>query len=190
MRAEQLRFLDGTKARAEQGGRGMALEKALESQHEAYLWRKIARIDHQHVPAVPVGDGKWAKVIGKSTVDYVGNAGGRFVAFDAKEEQEGRIPLARLMEHQLEYLLDVERTGGIAFVLVRFFGERCYCIPAAAWRMAEEAARAGHALPAKWRGLDVPATGRKSIREDALPEEWRVCGVDWLRVVDSWESRT
>jgi histidinol-phosphatase (PHP family) len=77
----------------------MDLEKALETVHEYYARTGEAFVGKQHIPTQIVKGGQWAKVIGKSTVDYVGlMRGGRFVAFDAKDCREPRIELSRLQE--------------------------------------------------------------------------------------------
>jgi recombination protein U len=58
---------------------------------------------------------------GKSTVDYVGIANGRGIAFDAKSTKETtRFPLDNVHKHQVEYLKRYEDQGGIAFLLVYF----------------------------------------------------------------------
>ena len=158
--------------------RGMAFEEQLKWQHAMYLRQGIAKMDKQYIPSLPVKDGKWAKVIGKSTVDFVGELrGGLHVAFDAKDCAGKRIELERLETHQLEYLEETEAMGGLAFVLVRFEGQRVWMIPAAAWRWAVEAHRAGRKVTVN--GLGWTATGKASMNEKDLKAEWRVDGYDW-----------
>jgi penicillin-binding protein-related factor A (putative recombinase) len=139
-------------------------------------------VHKEYLPTLPVKDAKWAKVVGKITVDYVGQlAGGRFVAFDAKDCAGKRIELERLQAHQLRFLEIAEALGGLAFVLVRFERARAYAVPAAAWRWADEAHRAGHAVYVEelgWR-----ATGKASINEKEMKPEWRVDGTDWAETV-------
>jgi recombination protein U len=158
--------------------RGMAFEEALRWQHAMYLRRGAAKVDKQYIPSLPVRDGKWAKVIGKSTVDFVGVLrGGLHVAFDAKDCAGKRIELDRLQPHQMEHLEDVEREGGLAFVLVRFERQRVYMIPMTAWRWAVEAHRAGHSVYVE--GIDWAATGKASLNEKDMRKEWLLDGVDW-----------
>ena len=52
--------------------RGMAFEEQLKWQHALYHKQGVAKMDKQYIPSLPVKDGKWAKGIGKSTVDFVG----------------------------------------------------------------------------------------------------------------------
>jgi hypothetical protein len=58
--------------------RGMAFEEQLKWQHALYHRQGVAKMDKQYIPSLPVKDGKWAKVIGKSTVDFVGVLNGGF----------------------------------------------------------------------------------------------------------------
>lgn len=146
--------------------RGMALEQALKAQHEEYALRGLARIEKESVPSLPVKDGKWAKVIGKSTVDFVGVlAGGQFVAFDAKDCAGNFIELSRLQTHQLAFLREVDRLGGFGFVLVRYRRERCVLIPIRTWmELVEEHEHGGLA---RIREKDNHGTA--------------MSGVDWLQ---------
>ena len=167
--------------------RGMAFEEQLKWQHALYQKRGIAKMDKQYIPSLPVKDGKWAKVIGKSTVDFAGVLnGGRHVAFDAKDCAEKRIALDRLQPHQIEHLEEISLHGALAFVLVRFERQRVWMVPVEAWRWAVEAHRAGHEV---WvDGLRWMATGKASINEKELKPEWRVEGYDWAGRVKECES--
>lgn len=165
--------------------RGMAFEAALSWQHAQYEAQKAAQVHKEYLPTQPVKDAKWARVIGKATVDYVGQlSGGRFVAFDAKDCAGKRIELSRLQPHQLRFLRLTDALGGLGFVLVRFERQRAYTIPVQAWMWACEAHRAGHAVYVE--ELDWTATGKASINEKELKTEWRVQGMDWARAVRQW----
>ena len=167
--------------------RGMAFEEQLRWQHALYQRRGAAKVDKQYIPTLPVKDGKWAKVIGKSTVDFVGELrGGQYVTFDAKDCAGKRIELDRLATHQMQHLEDIDALGGLAFVLVRFERQRVWMIPAKAWRWAVEAHRAGHEVLV--RELGWTATGKASFNENDLPAEWRVDGYDWLQAVREHDS--
>ena len=165
--------------------RGMAFEAALNWQHAQYEAQKVAQVHKEDLPTCPVRDARWAKVIGKATVDYVGQlSGGKFVAFDAKDNAGKRVELERLQEHQLRFLTIAEALGGLAFVLVRFERARAYAVPAAAWRWADEAHRAGHEVYVE--ELEWKATGKASINEKEMKAEWAVKGTDWARTVRQW----
>ena len=162
--------------------RGMAFEDQLKWQHALYQRQGIAKMDKQYIPSLPVKDGKWAKVIGKSTVDFVGEMrGGQYAAFDAKDCTGKRIELSRLADHQLRHLEEAREMGGLAFVLVRFERREVYMIPVEAWKWAVEAHRAGHAVYVE--ALNWTATGKASINMKELPAEWRVDGYDWASAV-------
>lgn len=188
-RSGQVAMFAGAKAApASHANRGMDFEGDLNAMHAEYARLQTALVGKQHVPTQIVKGGQWAKVIGKSTVDYVGVMhGGRLVAFDAKECRESRIELSRLQDHQLEYLLEVEALGGLSFVLVRF---PCgtYAVPGKVWYWAAEARRARQKVALET--FDWTATGKASINVGEMREEWRVDGVDWLRTVTGggcWE---
>lgn len=166
--------------------RGMAFEDQLKWQHALYQSRGIAKVDKQYIPSLPVQDGKWAKVIGKSTVDFVGELrGGQYVAFDAKDCAGKRIELSRLQPHQLKHLEDIAALGGLAFVLARFERREVYLIPVEAWRWANEAHRAGHEVHVE--RLEWTATGKASINMKELPREWKVNGYDWAETLRRYD---
>lgn len=182
---QQTSMFKGAKAPGEShANRGMGLEDAIKWQHAMYERQGIAKMDKQYVPSLPVKDGKWAKVIGKSTVDFSGElAGGRHVAFDAKDCAGKRIELDRLKPHQLEHLEGVERLGGVGFVLVRFERRRVYRIPVRTWRAAIEAHRRSESVYDAELGWT--ATGKASISEGDVKAEWRVDGVDWVGRIET-----
>lgn len=166
--------------------RGMAFEEQLKWQHALYLRQGIAKMDKQYIPSLPVKDGKWAKVIGKSTVDFSGELrGGQHVAFDAKDCAGKRIELDRLQTHQLQHLEEIDALGGLAFVLVRFERRTVYMIPVEAWRWAVEAHRAGHEVCVE--SIGWTATGKASINMKELPAEWRADGYDWAAVLRRYD---
>ncbi len=181
----QLAMFKGAKAQpSSHANRGMDFEKALNAMHEYYAQKQTALVGKQYLPTQVVKGGQWAKVIDKSTVDYVGVLrGGRFVAFDAKETHIERIDLRALPEHQFEFLKEVEALGGVALVLVRFPGA-VYAIPFEVWRWAVEAHGASQGVLVErygWR-----ATGKASINVKELPDEWKIEGCDWVKAVEAW----
>lgn len=154
-RSGQMSLLKGLTGQKESAAnRGMEFEKQLTVIHALYARKGLARIEKNYVPTQPVSDGKWARVIGKGIVDFTGvTAGGRFVAFDAKDCAGHRIDHSRLPEHQQEYLCQVDALGGAAFVLVRFDRHDVYRVPIIAW---------------------------KTLCNDDMRPEWAVEGLDWL----------
>nr|WP_318034171.1 Holliday junction resolvase RecU [Mycoplasmopsis bovis] len=62
-----------------------------------------------------------AFVYKRSTVDYIGCYKGRFIAFEAKSTNESFLASGNIKEHQKNYLKEIDKNGGIAFLIV-FFG--------------------------------------------------------------------
>ena len=54
----------------------------------------------------------------KSTIDYIGAAQGIPICFDAKETKQGRLPLQNIHPHQVEFMEQFQKHGGVAFLLV------------------------------------------------------------------------
>lgn len=169
--------------------RGMAFEHALGEMHEIYRAMNIGRIEKNYCPTQIVKDGQWAKVIGRSTVDYVGVLnGGRMVAFDAKDCREDKIELSRLQEHQRLYLDDVMVLGGLAFVLVRFGCGDVMQIPIRAW----DYALAARCAPETADTMEIDGwkpSGKAHIKRAELPDKWMVEGYDWARRCDDAEQQ-
>lgn len=114
--------------------RGMSFEHLIEhanAQYRAKGWAlvqkvatpwKIIRRGKQIVSAFPEK---------KSTVDFIGVANGKAIAFDAKSTRERtRFPLSNIEEHQMFFLEQFHNQGGHAFILVEYvkFNE-VYLIP-------------------------------------------------------------
>lgn len=163
--------------------RGMSLEAHVAEMHEIYAATGLARIDKQFPQTLPMKDGRWAKIIGRSTVDYVGVLkGGRMVAFDAKDCREDKIELKRLQDHQRIYLDEVKALGGMAFVLVRFEWQHVYAVPIRAW----DYAIAAYCAPGTADTMALNGwrpSGKAHIKRAELPGEWAVNGFDWYGTV-------
>ena len=99
--------------------RGTELEKAVIEVNLRYRKEKAALILKKETPIIVTSRGA---IPMQSTVDFDGlMAGGKFIAFDAKEtEQLSRFPLKNIKSHQTAYLKFVESLGGIAFFLIHF----------------------------------------------------------------------
>lgn len=176
------RFTDARYGRDTHANRGMEFEAALNHIHEIYLAQGKALIAKNYVRATIIGDGKLARVDGTAIVDYSGLIrGGRFIAFDAKDNAGPSIRLDRLQPHQAEYLWKATQLGGFGFVLARFNRFECYAIPISAWAAAVTAHKYGP--PALDLRTNFHPTGKASINESELPPEWAVDGYDWLKTV-------
>lgn len=56
----------------------------------------------------------------KSTVDYIGAVQGIPVCFDAKECATDTFALANVHEHQVNFMEEFEKQGGVAFILIYY----------------------------------------------------------------------
>ena len=107
------------------GLRGSDLEERVNYTIGQYRKNGLAVIQKVPTPITPVQlDGKGHITLAyfeqKSTVDYIGAVQGIPVCFDAKESKTDTFPLANIHEHQITFMKDFERQGGISFFLVYF----------------------------------------------------------------------
>ena len=107
------------------GKRGDVLENLIEFTNEHYLRLGLARIDKASTPITVVeidesGFITKAYFEKKSTVDYFGLAQGVHLSFDAKETKQKYFPLKNIHEHQVEYMRDITKQGGYAFLIIYF----------------------------------------------------------------------
>src|SRR5690554_4695614 len=110
-------------------GRGMGLQELVAQANEQYRQLGIASIWEFGAEAKWIPGGKL--VPREGTVDFIGLWDGRGVAFDAKETAEDSLPAANVKTHQMEFLMDFTKAGGIAFLLVAYTGPgRFFVIPA------------------------------------------------------------
>ena len=104
--------------------RGMMSESIIEIACNQYRERNLAIINKVPTP-IQVLSRQGNKITGffkgKSTVDFEGTLkGGRSVAFDSKETRGKNLPFKNIHQHQIDYLQDVSKMNGIAFILVSF----------------------------------------------------------------------
>lgn len=103
------------------GLRGSTLEEFINRTNEKYLENGLALIQKIPTPITPINIDKETRHITlayfdqKSTVDYIGAVQGIPVCFDAKECHADTFPLANIHEHQVKFMGDFEKQGGIAF---------------------------------------------------------------------------
>ncbi|MDO4753961.1 MAG: Holliday junction resolvase RecU [Bacillota bacterium] len=110
--------------RFKRGVRGTALEKLIEFTNTRYLEFGLGRVDKIATPIkiVELDNGMITKGYFEkpSTVDFVGIIQGVFVAFDAKETEAASLPLDNIHPHQVAYMEDIKKQGGLAFLIVHF----------------------------------------------------------------------
>ncbi len=106
------------------GLRGSTLEELINRTNEKYRENGLALIQKIPTPITPINIDKASRHITlayfdqKSTVDYIGAVQGIPVCFDAKECAADTFALANIHEHQVSFMEEFERQGGIAFFLL------------------------------------------------------------------------
>lgn len=128
---------------------GREFEALLEEAHAIYAAQRIASVRKHPIEWRYTGQVAYAKMAGhrqdivartntgryitrvKSNIDFSGVAGGRHVAFDAKQISRLNYPLDNLPEHQLETLTMAEACGALSGLMIYFsnYG-RAFFVPA------------------------------------------------------------
>ena len=106
------------------GLRGSTLEDMINRTNEKYAENGLALIQKIPTPITPVKMDKDTRHITlayfdqKSTVDYIGAVQGIPVCFDPKECAVDTFSLQNIHEHQIDFMKNFEKQGGIAFILI------------------------------------------------------------------------
>ncbi len=114
------------------GLRGSELEEMVNLTNEKYRNSGLALIQKIPTPIKPINIDQETRHITlayfeqKSTVDYIGAVQGIPVCFDAKECHASTFPVANIHEHQIVFMEDFERQGGVAFLLIYFAQHNVY----------------------------------------------------------------
>lgn len=146
------------------GLRGSTLEEYINRTNEKYMEHGLALIQKIPTPITPVAIDRQTRHITlayfdqKSTVDYIGAVQGIPVCFDAKECRTDTFPLQNIHEHQVTFMENFEKQGGIAFFLILFAAKEEFCY----LRLAK--------LLEFWRRMK--AGGRKSFRYGELEPDF------------------
>jgi len=112
------------------GLRGSTLEELINRTNEKYREKGLALIQKVPTPITPIKIDKQNRQITlayfdqKSTVDYIGAVQGIPVCFDAKECHVDTFPLQNIHPHQVRFMLDFEKQGGKAFLVIHYTGEQ------------------------------------------------------------------
>lgn len=134
------------------GLRGSTLEEFINRTNERYLEQGLALIQKIPTPITPVKIDKEHRHITlayfeqRSTVDYIGAVQGIPVCFDAKECNSDTFPLQNLHAHQVSFMEQFEKQGGISFLII-YYGARneLYYMPFVEiqkfWKRAQEGGR-------------------------------------------------
>lgn len=146
------------------GLRGSTLEELINRTNEKYLENGLALIQKIPTPITPIKIDKEKRHITlayfeqKSTVDYIGVVQGIPICFDAKECATETFSLQNIHEHQVEFMGNFEKQGGIAFFLIYYTGKNVfYYLPYEMLKFFWDRAKDG---------------GRKSFRYDELNPDY------------------
>lgn len=113
------------------GLRGSTLEELINRTNEKYRENGLALIQKIPTPITPIKIEQETRHITlayfdqKSTVDYIGAVQGLPVCFDAKECAVDTFSLQNIHEHQVMFMQDFEKQGGIAFFIINFTHRDC-----------------------------------------------------------------
>ncbi|MBO7333517.1 MAG: Holliday junction resolvase RecU [Lachnospiraceae bacterium] len=145
------------------GLRGSAFEEMVNRTNELYREKGLALVQKIPTPITPIEIDKASRHITlayfdqKSTVDYIGACQGIPICFDAKESAVETFSLQNIHEHQVEFMMDFKRQGGIAFFLLYFTKmDLMYFCPIEEMKVFTDRAKNG---------------GRKSFRREELRDD-------------------
>jgi recombination protein U len=148
------------------GLRGSTLEDLINRSNEVYREKGLALIQKIPTPITPIKIDKENRHITlayfdqKSTVDYIGVVQGIPVCFDAKECTSDTFALQNIHAHQVTFMEQFEKQGGISFLII-FYSTRnelfylTYQDMKSFWDRAKEG-------------------GRKSFRYEELDQNFRI----------------
>ncbi len=146
------------------GLRGSSLEELVNRTNEKYEQSHLALIQKIPTPITPVRFDKDTRQITlayfeqQSTVDYIGAVQGIPVCFDAKECAVDTFSLQNIHEHQVFFMNEFERQGGVSFFLIYYTSKDImYYLTFKRFEVFWERMKNG---------------GRKSFRYDELDEDY------------------
>ncbi|MCR5590176.1 MAG: Holliday junction resolvase RecU [Lachnospiraceae bacterium] len=108
------------------GLRGSTFEELINRTNEIYKEHALALVQKIPTPITPIKMNEdhtqitLAYFDQKSTVDYIGAVQSIPVCFDAKECSADTFALANIHEHQVMFMEDFEKQGGISFILINY----------------------------------------------------------------------
>ena len=118
------------------GLRGSVLEDLINMANDISRKQGIALVQKIPTPIKPVEFDSERRTISlayfeqRSTVDYIGVLQGIPLCFDAKETAQKNLPVANIHPHQVDFMREFDRQGGLAFLLVHFsMDDQYYLLP-------------------------------------------------------------
>lgn len=167
------------------GLRGSAFEDMVNRTNDIYRDKGLALIQKVPTPITPIEIDQKTRHITlayfdhKSTVDYIGACQGIPICFDAKESAVDTFSLQNIHDHQVEFMMDFKKQGGVAFFLIYYTNiEKMYFCPIEDMKVFTDRAKNG---------------GRKSFRREELKEEYYLpkktgVFVPYLDMIDKYLS--
>ena len=144
------------------GLRGSTLEDLINRTNELYKEHGLCLVQKIPTPITPIRMNSdhtqitLAYFDQKSTVDYIGAVQGIPVCFDAKECAVDTFSLANIHEHQMNFMEEFEKQGGISFIIIYYSHIERFCYE----RFAK--------LKEFWDRMN--SGGRKRFRQEELEE--------------------
>lgn len=144
------------------GLRGSTFEELINMTNDIYAEKSLALVQKIPTPITPIEIDKATRHITlayfekDSTVDYIGVVQSVPICFDAKECHTDTFPMQNIHEHQVNFMENFEKQGGISFLLIYFTARNeFYYLP---FRVLKEyvdrIVRDGHAKNFKYTELD------------------------------------
>lgn len=182
-----------------QANRGQSLEQFIRFANDRYKQSRIAVVNKQPTEFLPIrnayGQVVNFKVVGKSTVDFIGRVGKVPLAAEAKETKGDFIRFDAVQDHQADFLTAYEgHNEAICIVVVSFNLNTFYAVPWAFWKPARDAwkkaqkqgKRKAEQITITHNGQTWTTTGKASVKESELLREWEVAvggmyGLDYLQ---------
>lgn len=142
------------------GLRGSGLEDLINSTNEYYRRAGLCLVQKIPTPITPVKFDKTTRRITEgyfekdSTVDYIGVVQGIALCFDAKECRTDTFSLQNIHEHQINFMEEFEKQGGIAFLIINFtMRNDFYYMPFRELKKYLDRTKDGHAKNFKYEEL-------------------------------------
>ena len=111
------------------GNHGMMFENALNTTNEYYrihnkaiIYKKptpiqVVRVDYPSRSAAKIVEAYYRT---PSTTDYNGIYKGKYIDYEAKETIHNSFAFKHIFPHQIKHLVEVDKMGGIAFVIIYY----------------------------------------------------------------------
>lgn len=179
--------------------KGQTLESVIRFANDRYKNDGIAVISKIPTEFLPIrnayGQVVNCKVVGKSSVDFIGRVGNIPFAAEAKETHEDYIRFDRVEDHQAAFLTAyMGQNEAVCVVVVAFNLNTFYVIPWPFWRAARNAwkkaqqlgKRKAEQITIEYDGQVWTTPGKASVKESELLPEWEVelggvYGLDYLQ---------